>query len=863
MGSLSSLVGSELDVRVASAGAIDFSPLAGTGFPSEPLELEGHVEIREENVLIESMQVSGAGALLKLTGTLGAYPSLLDSELSFEGGGENLARWAALWPREMPRLPEDDFEVSGRARVASRGLEVSELEVRAGNDRAELAGLVSRQPGLIGSDLTFRVTGPDLSVFGELVDGSGLSAEPYEVEGRTRFSDDGYQLDWGAARVGEIEVRFEGRLGELPTLDGSDLRIEVYGPRLSDLAAYLRLPALPADFFRLSGRLRVEGSTYRLTEGRGESGGRRLGVSGSIRRLESPLLGDLEFEVSGPDIADLAPVLSEAGLGELPALPSWPYRASGGVRLFDEGIGIEGLAATVGDVEILAEGWLGPFPGLADTDLTLTVQGSKASSAGALAGIALPPRPFRLRGRIERLAMGTRFHDLRAEMGENLILIDGTLGDPPELLGTLLTIDAEGPDAALLAGLIDGKASDEPFELSGKLERIPRGLLVEGLRARLGKSDVSGWFEIDLAEIPEVRGELSSDLLLLGTFSDLLGEAFSAEEWLLSELDEGRSTDSEATPESDQPGSTGGSKLLIGDAPLRLDVLNKLNAGVRYSVAELESRVGDFSNLEISVDLRDGRLQVERAAVESQSGSSLATELTLVPEDDGYRLDARLAVRHLELHASSPDEMPEHAAPIDIRLEIAGSGSSPHRVASGADGLMIMTVGEGRLKVSALDLAMSALPAGEALKHLLDVLNPFRKSLDYTEVECAVIAATFNDGRVEVDPAVVRVREGTYAGSARIDLETEELDAEWITRPRRLNSLYPTMTDRFIKVGGTLSSPQIEAKPLEAVTTTGIAVATGGLSIVAEGLWKRLRSDKKVCKRALQEVEEILAAGSR
>ena len=75
-----------------------------------------------------------------------------------------------------------------------------------------------------------------------------------------------------------------------------------------------------------------------------------------------------------------------------------------------------------------------------------------------------------------------------------------------------------------------------------------------------------------------------------------------------------------------------------------------------------------------------------------------------------------------------------------------------------------------------------------------------------------------------------------------------------------------SVADSFVKIGGTLAAPEVESKPLEAATATGRAVGTGGLSLVASGLFKRVTADKKLCKKALNEArkarDEAERAGS-
>ena len=68
-----------------------------------------------------------------------------------------------------------------------------------------------------------------------------------------------------------------------------------------------------------------------------------------------------------------------------------------------------------------------------------------------------------------------------------------------------------------------------------------------------------------------------------------------------------------------------------------------------------------------------------------------------------------------------------------------------------------------------------------------------------------------------------------------------------------------SITNPYIKLGGTLSSPSIEAKPLEAAASTGAAVATAGLTLIFKGFYDRITAEKKVCVRALEEAERQAA----
>ena len=96
----------------------------------------------------------------------------------------------------------------------------------------------------------------------------------------------------------------------------------------------------------------------------------------------------------------------------------------------------------------------------------------------------------------------------------------------------------------------------------------------------------------------------------------------------------------------------------------------------------------------------------------------------------------------------------------------------------------------------------------------------------------------------------------SFLGRGKIDFGTERLNLNWVTKPRKGIGLSASMiTNPYIKLGGTLSRPAVELKPLEAVTSTGVAVATLGVSLVAKGMLDRITAEKKVCKRALEEID--------
>ncbi|MGD8375523.1 MAG: hypothetical protein PVF68_05230 [Acidobacteriota bacterium] len=92
-------------------------------------------------------------------------------------------------------------------------------------------------------------------------------------------------------------------------------------------------------------------------------------------------------------------------------------------------------------------------------------------------------------------------------------------------------------------------------------------------------------------------------------------------------------------------------------------------------------------------------------------------------------------------------------------------------------------------------------------------------------------------------------------GDGRIRLENEALRLTWAVTPRKEIGVSATaITNPYIKLAGTLGDPNLTVKPLDAVVSTGAAVATMGLPLLARGMWDRGTAERKVCRRALKQI---------
>ncbi|MCP4896355.1 MAG: hypothetical protein GY906_05215, partial [bacterium] len=219
-----------------------------------------------------------------------------------------------------------------------------------------------------------------------------------------------------------------------------------------------------------------------------------------------------------------------------------------------------------------------------------------------------------------------------------------------------------------------------------------------------------------------------------------------------------------------------------------------------------------------------------------------------------YKLTTNLTVEGGYLNLSGQRGNLSQRPEVDIYLQYSGAGASAHELATSSDGFIAVVVGEG-----VVDNSLINLVAADILVTLLETFNPFAESEKSSHLECAVILSTFADGYANLEEMAMQSDRMTLLGSGSVNLDSEEIKLNWITKPRKGFGLSASMiTNPYISLGGTLANPRLDLKPLEAMTTTGIAVATGGLSILAKGLYDRVTSERKVCKQAKQDGRKAL-----
>jgi uncharacterized protein involved in outer membrane biogenesis len=827
--------GTELTVSAKGPDISVYGGVLGFELPAESFEVGGRLIPDGDNIVLHGVKARLGRNSARLEGKIKATAGLVGTDLRVSAEGPGL-RW--LEPIVgLDGLPSGSYRVDGGVRILASGYRLNDVKAGLGELSVQVDGRIGVPPGFEGSEVTVQAGGPDVSQAASLAGLTGIPAQAFRVAGAVKVTGEGYELVGIDATLGDVTLNADGRIGNHPDFHGTHVRFDAKGPRLSALGDYVDLSWLPREAFTVSGEIGIAPDGYRLEHVVAELAGHQIEADGRVVASADLIGTNLAISIGGPDLGHAGRMAGDTGLVELPALPAEAYTVSGGLLVDDTGYELRTVDLTLGSAVAHLSGRIGRLPGLQGTDITVDSDGPNASLFTAVTGVDVPVAPFRVHGRVTRPETGYRFDDLEVQLGEYHLTADGRLGEPPRLIGTDFELRAEGPSLELFEHLPGvPPLPHRPFMVDGHFDGNPRRFTSERFAVRLGESDVRGSFRVDLTGKPSLEAVLQSDRIDVVSYL----EQRAARRKALAD-------EQEALPATKRD-------RLFPDTPFELAVLRDANADVVWNVAALQLPVDVFSDIEIDLQLEDDRLQLGPFTATGSSGGRLAADLVLEPAGDAYALNANLMFEGGRFNLSATGGDPGQRPQVDIYIEYSGTGATAHELAASSNGHIAVVMGDGIINDSIVNLVTA-----DILIKLLDTLNPFAKTEDQSLLECAVILTTFDDGIATLEPMAVQTDKMTLLGAGTINLDSEKIKLNWITKPRKGLGLSASMiTNPYISLGGTLADPNLAMKPLEALTTTGVAVATGGLSILGKGLYDRITAEAKVCDKATKKGRKIL-----
>jgi len=317
-------------------------------------------------------------------------------------------------------------------------------------------------------------------------------------------------------QLGEMHLTSSGRIADLASLSGLDLRTKAVIPAPDELSGVFGLPATGIPAFTLEATTAWTSGLSQFTlTANGPSVD--LHAEGTIDSLVSPNELDLDLQLEGPDIR---PIGRLVGINDL---AQESFNLTGHLTWRGFPVEVTGLEMRVGENRVTANGRLGGPPLMLGTDFQINGNGPDAAAIGILAGLGLPHDEFMIEGHLLRVEHGLQINAVHATIGSADASADGFVGDPPTYTGTELTVEARGPRLERFNQLLGVTTPAEPFHFTGRLTKGDQGIALHEVSATLGPAHLA----ID-GHLTTVTGMVGTDLTITTDGQDLsqIGDLF-------------------------------------------------------------------------------------------------------------------------------------------------------------------------------------------------------------------------------------------------------------------------------------------------------------------------------------------------
>jgi len=785
--------------------------------PGGPFEIRGSVHRYGGDLDLKDVLITTARAKLTVEADFVDFPSPDRTFARLRLSGEDLGQFRGVL--RTPSLPNVPFELD--VTLDATGDEVLTSNLRIGDHRLTATGPVGTYPSFKGTRLATRIEGPEVMDVARVGGLPEVISGAYEIDTVLSIDDDGFSASDSRIRIDPY--RFLGTIRmpdpRQPTVLAVEGRLDI-----SDLAragAPMKLTLLPAVPIDVAGRLRSDGSGWYMEGGTGHFMKSSFTVSGRLGTLSSAAGLDLNVMVEGPDIK----ALFRSALADSEAIP---FEVSGRVRGREDAIELAGLVLRTEGEMLNIDGRIAIAPQLVGSRVSLEGQGDSLDLLLPDFPDYHPPhQPWNVSGTVGIPSMNhVEMSSLRLNVGS----VEATVSGVVDLLNqeqTNLSLAISGDSFGELGQIRDIVLPVYPFALALELEGSPSIIAIRHLEARWGESDVVAQGSLDLGDRPSVVLRGSSPVLRI----DDLQQA------IFGEL------------ETDTDGSV--PDRLIPDVPIPLGELDKWDWDVAIDVGEFHGRRTSMEDVSLVVTVEKGALNLKEMHYRDEYGSfSASGTLEPLPDTPGHaHVVMRITGEDADLGLfTSPDQSPDSVPRYDLDVSITGDGSTVAELAGNLNGTILISSEGGRISSSLLETW-----GGDFLSNVLEVLNPFAVSEPFIPMQCLVLNAVMENGRLDLEPGfVMRTNRLNMFVLGGVNLRTEKINLSLATQARRgIGISAATITNPYFKIGGTLLEPALQLDAQSAAVAASVAAATAGLSIVVRGIWSRLMGEQNPCPQFL------------
>jgi uncharacterized protein involved in outer membrane biogenesis len=814
--------------------------------PKGTFEIDTVLQNDNSVTRIEKMMASVGKHRISAEGVIGAWPELKDTRLELQANGPDLAAFTpTIAVMGLGQLPAGAYTVNALLEPGENGLQVRPSKVTAGDYLATVEGRILTK-NQFRTELNVTGSGPDLSMITRLVDTIQLPAWPFQARGKIVITAKDITLIGASGTAGKHQVAVAGPIA---FSSSGPLRLDVKGngPSLQAVLQGLGYDVIPASAaYQIDGTVEIINNRLVVTAKHARLGPAEASTTLSIPDLNIPTT--LMVDVRELKTTDTATALALAGM-QLDLLQVMPANLSGKITRTKNTTKLSNIRGTIGATSINVDGAIGDPPDYGNTRVNLDISGPDLEHF--LDHPVEQAIPFHIKGSVARDKSDTRFENLQLKVANLEANMHGRLGSWENLEGSELNTSVQGPNLDAIAAILNRPLPVGAVKFDGHVRGTEDAFHIDRMNAQLGRSNLSGDLKLTRGKPPRLKGKVSSTYLDLALFQKKVEPEPSSNAKTSDTVNADAKEDEEDAPK--QP-----IRLLFPDTPVDLEPFNKLGLDLEIQIDELANmmKLGSLYDLKVAVLLKAGKLSMKDFEVRGVRDGKVEGNMVIGYDAEITRMDVEMTGKQIRMGlAAAPGQKPETFPPADVEAKFTAAGSTYRKLANSLNGRIKVVQGEGLVSNSRAGILLS-----DVFYELFQSLNPFAKTEPTTRLNCGVYIANLAGGKAELQTIVIQTDKLTILSAGTVDLNTERIDIDFETRPRKgVGISASTITNAYIKLGGSLSKPAVGLNPERAAVATGAAVATAGLSFLYKGIWDRYFSSRDPCGDALKRDAELQA----
>jgi hypothetical protein len=809
------------------------------GLPNIPYTLS--IDALRQGSLLEIRQghLSVGQGQLTIAGHLPNFPKINNWQVSLQGKHLNMGLVGLLLGR--PDVPNVPYDITGELKSNQDGVELLQVNVASPHSTLNLSGQFTDNPDYLNSEIKALLSADDLNLISSAFGISQLPAVPFSTGGKVTYTKTGWQLSDAHFSADEIQIELNGSVDRLtsPINLQAEFRLETKNLAATLTNYELYTGTLPEFPIAIEGTITGQPDKLNLKDLNVISGNSRITLSGFLGDPMNPQPVDLNIGVNTADLLAFLPDLKTS----LPT--SLPVNTSGSMSVSGNSVSVHSLNGQFGDIQLSLSGQFNTVSPHSGSHISLdakTANLSKALITWIETDIPLHDAQLQLEAsylhpgiKIEKLdanIMDAQFRGrLSAEDIENFTTAEGEIrltGSSSQNLTQLLGLASTVPD--------------EPYALHIGIQNQSDLLSIKPIDITLAGSDLQGQLTVRPGEVPTIKASLHSRLLQLPF---LLPDNNQPSETTVVEA-----PFSDKNPDQLEPKDL--LKRVIPNQPVNFSWLNQLQGTIQYQVDEIFFSESQKLAATADLSIKNGELVSNQINFD---GTSLIgnVDLNIKAMKDTNKFTAFVDMQRIPLILMMGGQ-PSYTQDSFYRARLQTEGNSIRELAQNTNGVLAYKSSGGRLNNRGLGLIL-----GDMVSEILSLLNPYATTDKQTMVLCSAGAISIVNGAMRLAPGlVIRTDKMDITSGGALNLHNEKIDLAFKTQSRKGIGISASKAiTPYLKIGGSLASPFPVLDVKGAAVSGSAAVATAGMSILAESLWDRwIGTTKNPCDNLLGKVSK-------